>query len=220
LKEETPYNPLDKRNLGISVETALIRSSVHPLPPKEKFTGAGIYAIYYTGDFKSYKKISERNRNKRFELPIYVGKAVPKGARKGGFGLGISPGTVLYSRLRQHSNSIKEVDLNLSDFFCRYLVVDDIWIPLGESLLIEMYSPIWNKVIDGFGIHAPGKGRENQQKSLWDMVHPGRKLTEKLPDNLKTKDQILRNLKHFLEGKKAEVIDTLKAIEEDAIDED
>lgn len=215
MKEEIPYNPLDKRNLGISVEKALLERPVCPLPPNEKFIGAGIYAIYYVGEYGPYKKISDRNKNGRFELPIYVGKAVPKGARKGGFGLGISPGTVLFSRLKQHANSIKEVDLNISDFYCRYLIVDDIWIPLGESLLIEMYTPIWNKVMDGFGIHTPGKGRENQQKSLWDMTHPGRKLASKLPDNTKTKEKILANLKLFLSGEKAEVIDSLKATLED-----
>ena len=40
----TPYNPLDKRNLGESVAGAMLKSEIHPLPP-EKFKGAGIYAI-------------------------------------------------------------------------------------------------------------------------------------------------------------------------------
>ena len=45
-----PFNPLDKRHLGESVASAMLKSPIHPLPP-EKFKGAGIYAIYYTGDF-------------------------------------------------------------------------------------------------------------------------------------------------------------------------
>jgi len=77
----------------------------------------------------------------------------------------------------------KASNLSLEDFHCRYLVVDDIWIPLAESLLIEMFSPLWNLVIDGFGNHAPGAGRYNQQKSPWDVLHPGRAWAEKLLKN-------------------------------------
>jgi hypothetical protein len=65
-------------------------------------------------------------------------------------------------------------NLKLSDFFCRYLAVDDIWIPLGENLLIETFSPIWNKLIDGFGNHDPGKGRHQGKIPAWDVIHPGR----------------------------------------------
>ena len=49
-----------------------------------KFFGAGIYAIYYTGAFPAYKPLAEQNGEGRFAMPIYVGKAVPKGSRKGG----------------------------------------------------------------------------------------------------------------------------------------
>jgi hypothetical protein len=70
----------------------------------------------------------------------------------------------------------------LEDFYCRYLVVEDIWIPLGESLLINEFRPVWNK-FGGFGIHQPGGGRLKQQKSIWDTLHPGRKLATGLPPN-------------------------------------
>ena len=114
-------------------------------------------------------------------MPIYVGKAVPAGARKGGYGLGGSPGTVLYRRLIEHAESVEQAEnLSAEDFFCRYLAVDDIWIPLGESLLIEMLSPVWNALIDGFGNHDPGKGRYNQQRSAWDVLHPGRPWAKRL----------------------------------------
>lgn len=175
MQAETPYNPLDKRNLGVSVADAMLAKPVESLPPEEPFIGAGIYAIYYIGNYPAYASIAARNRDNRFAIPIYVGKAVPAGARKGGFGLGISPGTVLFNRLVEHANSIKQAyNLDIDDLFCRYLVVDDIWIPLGESLLIEMFSPAWNKVIDGFGNHDPSSGRYNQQRSSWDVLHPGR----------------------------------------------
>ncbi|MDR2213154.1 MAG: Eco29kI family restriction endonuclease, partial [Pseudomonadales bacterium] len=117
----------------------------------------------------------------QYKWPIYVGKAVPPGARKGGFGLGENPGQALYNRLAEHAKSIEQAqNLELSDFFCRFLVVEDIWIPLAESLLIEMYKPLWNRKIDGFGNHDPGSGRHNQRRSNWDILHPGRPWAEKL----------------------------------------
>ena len=131
--------------------------------------------------------------------PIYVGKAVPAGARKGGYGLGESPGEVLYRRLREHSESIDQAEnLALSDFKCRYLIVDDIWIPLGESLLISMFSPLWNQYLDGFGNHDPGAGRYNQQRSSWDVVHPGRPWANKLKPNSRSREEILKGIAKVL----------------------
>ena len=175
LRRITPFNPLDKTNLGESVAEALLQQPVGPLPPVEPFIGAGVYAIYYEGGFQLYKDIAELNRNGSHRWPIYVGKAVPAGARKGGYGLGADPGQALYKRLAEHAASIVQAEnLQISDFLCRFLVVDDIWIPLAESLLIEMFSPLWNKKIDGFGNHNPGRGRYKQQRSPWDELHPGR----------------------------------------------
>ncbi|MCA9424931.1 MAG: Eco29kI family restriction endonuclease, partial [Candidatus Omnitrophica bacterium] len=143
-----------------------------------------------------YEPISKLNRNNQFKCPIYVGKAVPAGARKGGFGLDLAAGAVLYKRLREHAESIEQCEnLSSHDFFCRYLVVDDIWIPLGESLLIEMFSPIWNKVVDGFGNHDPGKGRHNQRRPLWDVLHPGRPWANRLQEHPTSVEEIIQNLK-------------------------
>lgn len=193
------FNPLDKQNLGVSVAKALLDFPVESLPPKNAFIGAGIYAIYYTGDFPPYQAISNRNRENRFGMPIYVGKAVPAGARKGGFGLGVSPGRVLYNRLAEHGKSIEQVDnLRCEDFFCRYLVVDDIWIPLGESMLINMFQPLWNVLIDGYGNHDPGKGRYNQQRSSWDVLHSGRTWANKLRPNPKSKASLIEEVERFL----------------------
>jgi len=181
-KTSEPYNPLHKRNLGESVAKALLTEPVVVLPP-DRFIGAGIYAIYYTGTFEAYQEIAKYNRDEKFLWPIYVGKAVPAGARKGGFGLDADPGEVLYKRLSEHAASIQQAEnLNLRDFSCRYLVVDDIWIPLAESLLIEKFYPVWNMKIDGFGNHDPGAGRRNQKKSSWDVLHPGRPWADLLKD--------------------------------------
>ncbi len=176
----TAFNPLNKKNLGESVTDALLREPIHQLPPSP-FIGAGVYALYYTGPFPAYREISQRNQGEAFAWPIYVGKAVPAGARKGGFGLDTDPGQVLHKRLCEHAKSIDQArNLELSDFRCRLLVVDDIWIPLGENLLIETFSPVWNRKIDGFGNHDPGKGRYKQRRSSWDVLHPGRPWVERL----------------------------------------
>jgi len=152
------------------------------------------------GSFPAYDRIVKLNIDGEVQSPIYVGKAVPAGARKGGLGLDIAPGTVMFRRLAEHANTIDQSsNLTLSDFFCRYLVVDDIWIPLGESLLIESFSPVWNKLIDGFGNHAPGSGRGNQQCSAWDVLHPGRQWAKNLPPNRKSSEAILKSVSSFFE---------------------
>lgn len=197
-----PFNPLDKRNLGESVATALLRQEVGPLPPLGRFAGAGIYAIYYAGRYSAYHLVAERNRGGRFEQPIYVGKAVPPGARKGGFGLSTAPGNALYRRLREHAKSIAVTkNLDIREFSCRYLVSDDIWIPLGESLLIERFQPLWNVLIEGFGIHRPGKGRMAQVRSKWDTLHPGRALAVDLPPNPKDAAVLEQIIADFFAGK-------------------
>lgn len=200
METQEPFNPLNKKNLGFSVAEAMLQKAVEPLPPAVSFTGAGIYAIYYAGNFPAYKTIADKNKNNKFSCPIYVGKAVPKGARKGGFGLDAPAGTVLYQRLNEHAETIRQTEnLNIDDFRCRYLTVDDIWIPLGESLLIEMFSPLWNKMLDGFGNHDPGGGRYNQQISPWDVFHPGRSWAARLKPG-RTKDDIQELVAVFLKG--------------------
>lgn len=193
-----PFNPLDKRHLGENVGQAMLRQSVKPLGNQESFEGAGIYAIYYTGDFPGYEALAEQNRGNRFLAPIYVGKAVPKGTRKGG-DLEAAPGRVLQGRLNQHAKSIEEAsNLNIDDFHCRYLIVDDIWIPLGESLLIAKFYPLWNKLIDGFGNHDPGKGHHAGLRPRWDVLHPGRPWADRCQARNETEEQIIREARNYL----------------------
>jgi len=201
MNTQEPFNPLNKKNLGFSVAEAMLEKPVESLPPAASFHGAGVYAIYYSGNFAPYKPIADKNKNDRFDCPIYVGKAVPAGARKGGFGLDAPAGRVLYQRLDEHAESIAQSqNLKLRDFRCRYLTVDDIWIPLGESLLIKMFSPLWNKVLDGFGNHDPGSGRYEQQMSPWDILHPGRAWAKKLKPG-RPAEQILQEVAAHLKRK-------------------
>jgi len=193
-----PFNPLDKKNLGASVAEALLSREVHPLGKLTSFDGAGIYAIYYTGTFEAYRQVSKFNTDGKFALPIYVGKAVPPGARMGA-GTGTAVGKVLYKRLKEHADSISAVtNLNIEDFFCRYLVVDDIWIPLGESLIISRFTPVWNSLIDGFGNHNPGKGRHAGMRPRWDVLHPGREWAQRLAERPESQQRVAEDAATYL----------------------
>lgn len=190
-EEPPPFDPLNRVNLGKSVENALLTQPRDTLPP-ERFAGAGVYAIYYLGDFTAYQPIAGT------DVPIYVGKAVPPGARQGKFGLDVEVGTVLWGRLKQHAKSLDQAEnLSVGDFTCRYLVVEDIWIPLGEALLIAHFSPVWNQAVDGFGIHEPGGRRHGGRRSDWDQLHPGRPWRDRMTQH-KTDEQMLAQIHdHF-----------------------
>ena len=213
---DTPFNPLDKLNLAKSLADAMLKRPLNPLPPPGDFDGAGIYAIYYAGGFKPYGPLANKNKGNDPSSPIYVGKAVPPGARKGGFGLGSDPGKAVLRRLKEHARSIRETEnLDLRDFSCRYLVCDDIWIPLGEALLIERFRPPWNVLLEGFGIHTPGKGRRKQERSKWDTLHPGRALARGLPPNPASEEDLARLIADFFAGKNVRVLSPVEAVVEE-----
>jgi hypothetical protein len=76
--------------------------------------------------------------------------------------------------------------------------VDDIWIPLGESLLIARFAPVWNSLVDGFGNHDPGKGRYEGLKPRWDVLHPGRAWAVKCQARPETSEQIIIDVERYL----------------------
>lgn len=140
------YNPLDKKNLGKSVADALLEQEARPLEAIEPFEGAGIYVLYYTGPNPAYAPIAAANADDA-HWPIYIGKAIPSGGRKGASLTASARGSALYKRLMEHRDSIRDAEiasatLAVADFQARYLNVDDIWIPLGESLLISRFRPV------------------------------------------------------------------------------
>lgn len=195
MTEFAPYNPLDKANLGASVADALLGRKPRPLGTLETFHGAGIYAIYYRGRCKPYQRIAVLNQDDDPQVPIYVGKAIPEGGRKGGSTTQVASTAALYRRLKEHAESIRATsNLAVEDFVCRFLVVDDIWIPLGESLLIAKFSPVWNVRIDGFGNHDPGKGRYQGLRPRWDVLHPGRAWAAKCKPRDESAEQIAREI--------------------------
>jgi hypothetical protein len=213
-----PYNPLDKVNLALSIQSELLQRPPVQLTDIGEIKGAGIYVIYYSGAFAAYDNV------RALASPIYIGKAIPKGGRKGGLGADAALGRAMADRLAQHARSIDEArNLDLTDFHVRYLMVDDIWIPLGENMLIEHFKPVWNRAIDGFGNKDPGKRRAAQYKSPWDVLHPGRAFAEKLAAGDLTSEFLLERVEDYLAGRNLKrlpkVIEQQQAAE-DAEDEE
>ncbi len=168
-----PYDPLDLRTLAESMAKVVLEQPVYPLADVPAFDGAGVYIIYYTGTYEPYKPIAHKNKGHKWEQPIYVGEAARKGGRKGGVLVEGPAEKVLFNRLKNHAYSIRNAkNLDAKDFWCRYLAIKDFFIPLCESLLIDRYIPIWNKVIDGFGNKVVGAERERERTAcLRDAEH-------------------------------------------------
>jgi hypothetical protein len=162
------FDPLNRVNLGRSVETALLSRPLTEFNVLFPFWGSGIYAIYFTGQ-ESHPLYSRITAS---PAPIYVGRSVPRGARKGR--TEVEEGhrsKTLSDRLYHHRYSIDQAEnLTAEDFSCRWLVADMLFVPMAESLMIQTYRPIWNGLIDGFGNNAPGEGRGNQVRSRWDTL--------------------------------------------------
>ncbi len=181
------YDPLHYANLARSVVDALLGADITPLPPTE-FDGSGVYAIYYTGSLDYVGDGSLR------DVPVYVGKAVPAGARKGTSRADPAADRTLHRRLRDHAKSIEQAEnLSLDDARCRYLVVVPVWISLAERFLLGHFRPLWNTVLDGFGNHDPGRGRVNSARPRWDIMHPGRPWAGRLRA-VETPDDILAEI--------------------------
>jgi hypothetical protein len=197
MTDDQPFNPLDKKNLGIAIAEELSNQAAVRLDQLDSFKGSGIYALYYTGPFQAYKVISQINAGIDVVQPIYVGKSGAPGSRKGQDGS--KNERLLSTMIRTHRRNIEEVEnLEVSDFYVKRLIVDDIFIPLGESLMIASYTPLWNVYVDGFGNNAPG-GNRPQVRSIWDTLHPGRAAAAKLKDREETRAQLEADIKKFLE---------------------
>lgn len=178
------YNPLAIPNLGKSLTEAFLERPLGPLPT-HTFKGAGIYGLYYLPAGVHYPFYKREVRGK---APIYVGKAGSQDSNNS-----------LFTRLGNHRKSIEEApNLNVEDFQCRYLIVDDVWIPLGEQLLIDKFKPIWNKLIRGFGNKTLGVERESQKSSDWDLLHPGRQRSTN-PTNAANLAKLIAKLNKHLE---------------------
>lgn len=175
------YDPLTYHNLMAGLIVYFERQPRIRLDAVDQVAGPEIYALFYTGGFEAYRSISDTYH------PIYVGKAVPPGARKGTTVDEAAP--VLQRRIREHRRSIADTEnLVVREFTCRSLAVVPVWITLAERFLIDYYKPVWNLSLDGFGNHDPGAGRRQGEVSWWDTLHPGRSWTRRLRQSKSTED--------------------------------
>ncbi|MEU9005494.1 Eco29kI family restriction endonuclease [Streptomyces sp. NPDC048551] len=166
------FDPLRRENLERSVQWALesappVSLTSFPTAPVE-----GLYALYYAGSHSLYRPVS----SPACAVPIYVGKSVPGGKSRSGV---VGRGS-MNRRLRIHLRSLEDVhDLDVQDFLVRYLPVDEIWTIGPERLMIGDHRPVWNVVVEGFGVHTPGSGRAARTpRTFWDELHPGRPQAE------------------------------------------
>ena len=166
------YDPLTWENLMAGLTARFEQVPLVNLSLIDEARGPGVYALFYKGPHPAYRPIAGTRS------PIYVGKAVPQGTRKG---TGAGSGSyALRNRLRLHHKSIVLAEnLSVVDFQCRYLAVVPVWITLGERFLIDYYRPIWNTAVDGFGNNPQGRHRSTGEKSWWDTLHPGRQWASK-----------------------------------------
>ncbi len=175
---------------------------VHTLPPPENFSGTGVYALYYIGKNPLYARYAEINRL-AYSAAIYVGKAVPSGWRQARSSDNpLDQSTELCRRLREHSRNIEVVSgLSPNDFMCRFIIFEDAgsdMIGTIEAALIKQNRPLWNSSLDGFGNHDPGKGRYEQARSDWDVIHPGRQWADKCNGTPRKRSVIVEEIKNHL----------------------
>jgi hypothetical protein len=171
---EPAFDPLHSENIGEMIRVRLLGRELLPLDAASTINGAGIYTLYYAGNFEPYAPLVASNSDEVLN-PIYVGKAIPRGGRKGLKDLAAPSAreNALSRRIDLHFKKLSGVEgVKAADFRFRYLPLTPVWIALGENALIRWFKPLWNIAVDGFGNNALGAGRLNQSVSSWDVLHP------------------------------------------------
>lgn len=174
-----------------------------PLPLAEPFVGAGVYAIYCTARTGIYGVFGNDLNRTNYDVPIYVGKAVPSGWRQHREA-NASAGMALYARLRQHTESIRcGKGLAVSDFVCRFAILEggaaDLIAAL-EAAVIAEHVPLWNSVIDGFGNHDPGVRRVAGKRPQWDCLHPGRPWAMRMTGETFSAVELRKRIRDYFAG--------------------
>ncbi len=190
LRPASIFDPTDPNTAGRVVALTLVAQARHPLAAIPEFYGAGVYAIYYRGDFAPYAPLAGTDH------PIYVGKADPDNqAAKDA----VSQGTKLSGRLNEHAKSIRKATTTLSidDFECRFLIVQTGFQKSAEDYLINFFKPIWNsetKICFGLGKHGDSSETRGNKRSPWDTMHPGREWADASTENQKAPELILSQI--------------------------
>jgi len=194
LRPDSIFDPTDPNTAGRVVALTLVAQHRHSLAHIPDFYGAGVYAIYYKGDFAPYEMLKGK------EHPIYVGKADPDNpAAKDA----IKQGTKLSTRLREHANNIRKASttLRIEDFECRFLIVQTGFQKSAEDYLINFFKPIWNsetKICFGLGKHGDSSDTRGNKRSPWDTMHPGRAWANSTTENQKAPELILEQINAHL----------------------
>lgn len=165
------FDPLTVENIGVTLAVELLEQPTVDFPPREKFNGPGVYALYYTGDHPAYAPLVEMDQG-RCVYPVYVGQAARQNAKQG-FNPRPSHGAELFNRIDKHYKSVSAAEnIDASDFRVRYLALKPAYINLAESVLIMAFRPPWNGM--GLGSNVTGGPRMLGKGSYWDALHPGR----------------------------------------------
>ena len=194
LRPESIFDPTDPNTSGRVVALTLVAQTKHPLAKIPEFYGAGVYAIYYKGDFTPYAQLKNRDH------PIYIGKADPDNqAAKDA----VSQGTKLSARLNEHARSIRKAftTLDINDFECRFLIVQTGFQKSAEDYLINFFKPIWNsetKICFGLGKHGDSSETRVNKRSPWDTMHPGREWADATVENQKALETIVEQIGEHL----------------------
>jgi len=178
------FDPGNPRTIAFFIALALTSQDREKLSGVRDVHGAGVYAIYYKGDFPLYAKISCT------ETPIYIGQAAPMSERAR---TPNEQGPRLSGRLNEHKRSIEKASatLKISDFEYRALVVQSGWETGAENYLIKLFKPIWNKetrLVYGIGKHGDSSQTRRNKISPWDTLHKGRAWTGE--DELEAKKSV------------------------------
>lgn len=106
---------------------------------------------------------------------LYVGKSQHNGRRKG---LVEEDGFALCNRLKHHFRSVNQTTIDPRTCSFRFVVLPPHWVSFAEHKLIELFRPVWNVCLEGFGSNPQGSRRDKQQVSSWDTWYPGRPIPE------------------------------------------
>ena len=190
LRPESIFDPTDPNTSGRVVALTLVAQTKHPLAKIPEFYGAGVYAIYYRGDFGPYSAL------RQMDHPIYVGKADPDNPSAKD---AVSQGTKLSARLNEHARSIRKAGttLDINDFDCRFLIVQTGFQKSAEDYLINFFKPIWNsetKICYGLGKHGDSSETRGNKRSPWDTMHPGRTWADATTEDQKSTEAIIERI--------------------------
>lgn len=130
------------------------------LPLEESFKGAGVYAIYCISKKGLYKTYGEKINRLSYDVPIYVGKAVPSGKSFSSLSL---TEQLDFWRSRFRTTLMMSPD----DFAFRVLPIEDQ--SFQNKLfraLVKLHRPVWNRI---FKISFNASGMKNTWRSYHDI---------------------------------------------------